>query len=319
MQSSASASLLPTIDVQPFIREAQCGKAACESLVEHIIQTSMRFGFFNLVGHGIPEEVIARTIAAAYEFFQQPEEVKGLSRRGARSSLGYTPFVPKSTSLKEEFDLGPPGGPGSGTPDRNVYPETPRTFRDVVDAYYRAAEQVERLLLRIYSRALARLLDRPLSDEYLQSAQGGHRALLRLNHYPKRAAELVPGAVRNGAHADWSTLTLLAVEHEGLEVLEDGEWKQVPVVSGALTVNVGNQLAMRSNGYFKSSVHRVAGDCHDTPRVSIAFFGAEFIDPADDSLIVPLCKAGERPNFPQISIKDYIAELFRLSEYKLAP
>ena len=64
-------SLIPVVDIQPLrdgsdpLRVAKLLHAASQSL-----------GFIYVKGHGIPDEVIENARSGAYEFFNQPENIK---------------------------------------------------------------------------------------------------------------------------------------------------------------------------------------------------------------------------------------------------
>ncbi|VAH37290.1 unnamed protein product [Triticum turgidum subsp. durum] len=85
------------------------------------------------------------------------------------------------------------------------------------------------------------------------------------------------------AHSDPCFLTVVLQNAVGgLQVLVDGlqeddkkksdaVWVDVPVVAGALVVNVGDFLQLVSNGKFKSVEHRVVAKSVG-PRVSVACF-----------------------------------------------
>jgi len=71
-------------------------------------------------------------------------------------------------------------------------------------------------------------------------------------------------------HSDYSCLTILYQNHPGLEImdLEDGTWKVVPHIPGALQVHVGDHFEVLSNGFYKSVVHRATLN-KDKTRISI--------------------------------------------------
>lgn len=71
-------------------------------------------------------------------------------------------------------------------------------------------------------------------------------------------------------HSDYSCLTILHQSCPGLEIvdLEDGKWKMVPYIPGALQVHVGDHFEVLSNGLYKSVVHR-ATLSKDKTRISI--------------------------------------------------
>lgn len=102
--------------------------------------------------------------------------------------------------------------------------------------------------------------------------------------------------IRAGAHSDYGSLTLLFQRpgQTGLEILSPrtGEWEPVPVVPGAVCVNVGDLMSFWTAGLLRSTVHRVVvpsgggegeGEGKGT-RYSIAYFA----HPADETLIEPI-------------------------------
>ncbi|KAL5081901.1 hypothetical protein RYX36_010322 [Vicia faba] len=60
-------------------------------------------------------------------------------------------------------------------------------------------------------------------------------------------------------------------EVEGLQVLIDDKWINVPAIPNALVVNLGDQMQIMSNGIFKSQMHRVVTNTEKL-RMSIATF-----------------------------------------------
>ncbi len=73
---------------------------------------------------------------------------------------------------------------------------------------------------------------------------------------PKHVPE---GAIRAAAHEDINLITLLpAATATGLEILDNqGNWHEVPCTMGDLVVNVGDMLQLASQGYYRSTTHRV--------------------------------------------------------------
>ncbi|KAE8690959.1 2-oxoglutarate and Fe(II)-dependent oxygenase superfamily protein isoform 1 [Hibiscus syriacus] len=72
-------------------------------------------------------------------------------------------------------------------------------------------------------------------------------------------------------HADGSAITMLLQdkEVEGLQVLKDDQWFNVPVVPQALLINVGDQVEIMTNGIFKSPLHRVVTNT-ERERITLA-------------------------------------------------
>jgi isopenicillin N synthase-like dioxygenase len=64
--------------------------------------------------------------------------------------------------------------------------------------------------------------------------------------------------VRNDSHTDFGSLTLLFRQPiAALQVLINEQWKWVKPYPGSITVNIADVLDFLTNGYLKSSVHRV--------------------------------------------------------------
>ena len=114
----------------------------------------------------------------------------------------------------------------------------------------------------------------------------------RFNFYPR--CPMSDKVVGLKPHGDGTVLTLLLQdkEVEGLQVLKDNQWFRVPVIPEALTILVGDQMEITSNGIFKSPTHKaVVNPQYD--RISLAML---FI-PSSDTEIGPLDEliTNERP------------------------
>lgn len=103
------------------------------------------------------------------------------------------------------------------------------------------------------------------------------RTLFRILHYPPLTGHEPPGALRSAPHADINLLTLLpAATAEGLEVLDSqGNWIPVKSDPGMLVVNIGDMLAECSEGWYRSTQHRVTnpvGEKAKQYRLSMPLF-----------------------------------------------
>jgi isopenicillin N synthase-like dioxygenase len=128
--------------------------------------------------------------------------------------------------------------------------------------------------------------------------------VLRAIHYPFNAN---PSLFWAADHTDINLFTILPMATEkGLQVLHEGRWIDVQVPSGAFIINGGDMLQNISNGYFKSSVHRVVSQ-KDKERFSIVYF----VHPRDEDILDPLdsCVAmtGGRKRFPSCNHKEMLA------------
>lgn len=101
--------------------------------------------------------------------------------------------------------------------------------------------------------------------------------LFRLLHYPPLPDDIPSGAVRAAAHEDINLITLLpAATGMGLELLDpQGHWQSVNCDRGDIVVNVGDMLQLASQGFYRSTTHRVVnpdGPARHQSRLSMPLF-----------------------------------------------
>lgn len=101
-------------------------------------------------------------------------------------------------------------------------------------------------------------------------------SILRAIHYPPITEE-PKSAIRAEQHEDINLITLLVgASAEGLQVLDkNNNWVPVITEGEEIVVNVGDMLQRLTNGYLKSTTHRVVNPPREKwgePRLSIPFF-----------------------------------------------
>lgn len=282
-----------------------------DETVATIAEASAGWGMFRMRTPDYLADRLLDCAKAARQFFtldrasklisHQPSDTLGYAVRGKEA---YGQGDEGCDHMKEVFDIGPP----DARPNANVYPPHPQEFRRAADRLYQAFEATERRLLSGFSRALATIAKRDVATDFLDTAKGSHRGLLRLNCYPAKSVRPPPQVFRDGAHTDWSMLTILFADGDGLEVFQDGEWRNVRNRPGELVVSVGDLLHRISNGRFASARHRVRADGETAkPRLSIVYFGAEHIDPCDTNIVTPLSAPGDRRHFEPFTIRDFVS------------
>jgi isopenicillin N synthase-like dioxygenase len=268
-------------------------------------------GFFHVINHGVPTEVIAAFERATRAFFALPADVKRRVKRTATNSRGYADdeFTKRTRDYKQLYDYGhtprpdlPSDAPENRVMDgHNQLPDLPG-FREAVEAYYACCAEVCDELLD----AVARSLD-VAPEAFRKLFAGGHTSYLRLNAYPAAKDRHVQSDVNldadrlvNGAedlsetpldklegprlgvnrHFDAGVLTLLYQDHSisslqvNLNAHRSGppHWIDVAPVENALTVNVGDMLQVLSNGRYRAPEHRVLASPPGVSRVSAPFF-----------------------------------------------
>ena len=270
---------LPVVDIAAW---RGGDPAARRAVAAQVFAACRDVGFLYVAGHGVPTATVDAAFAAARAFFARPEaEKRAVHYAQGGRRRGYLPLLSESSDpaargdLKEAFDLGydPPGRPPwpgiEGGAIRNLWPDRPDGFREVVERYFAAGRvlAVEVFALLTYGLGVdegwfAGKVDRPV-------------ATMRLLHYPPQPPPASTEVLGIGAHCDYECPTILAQDGVGgLQIRAlDGGWIAAPPVPGAFVVNVGEMLARWSGGRLIATEHRVVNTSgHE--RYSIPLFFA---------------------------------------------
>ena len=273
------------------------------SVVEAIQRACRELGFFQIVGHGIPEERVEALRDAMRRFFTLPLACKREVRRSEEHAWGYydEELTKNTPDWKEVFDFGRPPRPdladdhpeNEGVDGRNRWPRALPGFREALVAYREHCEALSFLLLDAMAAGLGDA-DGQLRAAFLPT----HSSFVRLNHYPPCEdpappdAPDVPGAGHLGVnrHTDAGALTLVAqTDERGLQVRTETGWIDVEPVRGALVVNIGDMMQVWSNDRYRSPLHRVV-----VSRASDRFSAPFFFNPCYDAVCLPLSGLAER-------------------------
>jgi isopenicillin N synthase-like dioxygenase len=214
-------------------------------LIESLHQT----GFAVITGHPIAFNLIAETYQEWQQFFDSPTKHDYIFDPSVQS--GYFPFKSEHTKdsiepdLKEFFHFYP-------------WSDLPRGISD-------RTQQLFTQLTQLAIEILGWLETSERSPNCLKALQlssaiaDSPSTLLRILHYPPLPEHVPEGAIRAAAHEDINLITLLpAATATGLEILDNrGNWHEVPCAMGDLVVNVGDMLQLASQGYYRSTTHRV--------------------------------------------------------------
>ncbi|XP_058104214.1 S-norcoclaurine synthase 1-like [Magnolia sinica] len=241
-------------------------------------QACQEWGFFQLINHGVADEVTEKMKADTYEFFKLPLEEKMAYSQPPNSIEGYGQAFVISEEQKLDWGdmlfLAP-----RPIPSRKMkfWPIHPPTFRDTLDKY---SSELQRVVIRLLGLMAQNLGINPekLTDRFLDGMQG-----VRMNYYPPcPQADKVLGL---SPHSDATGLTMLVQVNEvqGLQIRKDGKWVPVKPIPSAFIVNIGDVLEILSNGIYRSIEHRAVINT-EKERLSIAAFHS----PAMSTAIGPL-------------------------------
>ncbi|KAI6674888.1 hypothetical protein NL676_002794 [Syzygium grande] len=233
-----------------------------QDIIDGIREASEGWGFFQIINHGIPLDVMDNILEGVKKFHEQQVEVKKeLYSRDRTKRVRYfgcgNLFLLKAATWRDSvlFDF----------QDGVLDPEAvPPICREAVFEYEKHMAKLKTCLSELLSEALG------LGPDYL-SGTGCMNSEKILGHYYPACPEpeFTLGTIN---HSDMSFLTLLLQDHHGgLQVLHENHWVDVIPVHGALLANIGDFMQLVTNDKFKSVEHRVLAG-RVGPRVSVACF-----------------------------------------------
>ncbi len=250
---------IPQIDMSDFWnRKAE--------ITEELWKAATEIGFFQLVNHGIPAELIDEAFRFSAEFFDLPQAVKAQYplKPGTNSGWEYMAQVRPSTGTpdhKESYQITLPRMAA-------LWPtgEELTGFKETQLAFERHNWSVAMKVLSCFADKLGFApgfftdAHDPMKPEY--------QSTLRLLHYlPMEDAKPEDfKAWRAGAHTDYDCLTLLHQKRDqgGLQLCpgKDSEgraiaWTDVPAIEHVITCNIGDMLMRWSDDKLLSNLHRV--------------------------------------------------------------
>ncbi|ESQ47996.1 hypothetical protein EUTSA_v10021290mg [Eutrema salsugineum] len=241
--TSIDSEDIPTIDLSHLDDPKKV-----QIVISAIGDACAKWGFFQVINHGVPCDARQRLEKVVKKFFDQPQEEKIKVKRDEVNPMGYYDGEPTKNvrDWKEVFDVhfkDPMYLPTSTDHPQdeglkvvyNKWPQFPSDFREAHEEYSKHAEKLAFKLLELVSSSLG--LPRERFNDYFKEQM----SLIRVNRYPPcPRPDLALGL---GHHTDANVLTILAVDEvKGLQVSRrsDGVWFQIEPISDALVINIGN-------------------------------------------------------------------------------
>lgn len=315
-------SYVPIIDLD---RDPDRVGAEIDDVCTHV-------GFFQIVGHGVPDATADRAWHTATAFFDLPLSDRMSATAPAPGSYGYSPFSAQSlgrsvddrppTDLREVFNAGPVDPPTHNFHDPyeaaayspTLWPDGLPEFRLAWTDYYRTMLHLGARLMSLVARGLG------LPPHFFNDKIDHSPSVLRAINYPAQD-HAPPGQLRAGAHTDYGTLTILRQDMVGgLEVLgQSATWVAVEPVPGAFVVNIGDLMARWTNDHWHSTMHRVVNPADDeraSPawqrRQSMPFFYN--VNWSAEVSCLPTCLLpAAQPKYPPVVAGSYFIAKFQKS------
>ncbi|KAH7863275.1 hypothetical protein Vadar_015585 [Vaccinium darrowii] len=262
-----------------------------DQAAEAIVKATESVGFFQVVNHGVPIQLLESLKDSAHRFFGQPAEKKAVYLKGVSPSplvkyaTSFAPDCEKSLEWRDYISM-------AYTTDGDALNHWPNHCKEVALEYVKTTRRmVEKIMEVLIGHLLGVTAD---EDEYQSRVAELVGALtdvrgVNMNFYPRCPnPDLTVGV---GRHCDPGTLTVLLQDGIGglyVKLEEEDEqdhqhkdkatagikqpqWMEVPPIPGALVINVGDVLEIISNGRYKSAEHRVRTTSIQS-RVSILLF-----------------------------------------------
>nr|ABY53430.1 1-aminocyclopropane-1-carboxylate oxidase [Lilium longiflorum] len=264
------------------------------------------WGFFELLNHGIPDELLDKVEKLTKDHYKKCMEQR--FREFASKTLEDPSKVdPDNLDWESTFYL------------RHLPTSNMEEIPDLTDEYRETMREFVKRLGELADQLLDLLCENlGLEKGYLKKAFSGTKGLTfgtKVSNYPPSPKpELIKGL---RAHTDAGGLILLFQDDKvsGLQLLKDGEWVDVPPMHHSIVINLGDQLEVITNGKYKSVLHRVVSQ-PDGTRMSIA----SFYNPGGDAVIYPasaLVKEAEKESeiYPKFVFEDYM-KLYRIQKFQ---
>ncbi|KAI4964431.1 hypothetical protein ZWY2020_027587 [Hordeum vulgare] len=269
------------------------------SLVGAVKAAAETVGFFQVVNHGVPEAAMSAVLAALRGFNEESAEAKAPYHtrddgRRVRYHSNFDLFQSPAANWRDTLFM-------EMAPEAPAPEEIPPACRAIAPYFAGLVQLLGSTLFGLLSEAMG------LRQGHLEEDAACLEGLSLACHYYPACPEphLTLGTTK---HSDPSFLTVLLQDAVGgLQVLVDDEkqrpsWVDVPAVTGALVVNVGDYLQIMSNDRFKSVEHRVVAKSAG-PRVSVACF---FRTGGSTRVLAPIVADGGEARYRNTTVDEMV-------------
>jgi isopenicillin N synthase-like dioxygenase len=290
--------------------------AALRAAARAVHQACAGVGFFYIVGHGVPSNVIETAAQAARRFFAFGPEAKqsvaaNANHRGFHAKGDALMYGASKPDAKEFYSVGlelnaddPSVRAGEPLRGPNNWPSFMPELRPALYGYFEEMAACGADLLRVVALSLG-LDEAFFAPRYTKPLQR-----TQIIYYPPQPPKSEAEEFGVAPHSDYGCITLLwQDDNGGLQVrsVASKSWIDAPPIPGTLVINVGDLLARWTNGRFSSTHHRVINRS-GRERYSIA----TFFDPNFSTIVDPreLGTAGADCRYEPVRAGDYILGRF---------
>ncbi|CAO2834247.1 unnamed protein product [Amaranthus hypochondriacus] len=292
--------VVPVIDFSKLDGEER------EATMAEIHNGCQQWGFFQLVNHGIPMELLERVKKVSSECYKLEREE---NFKNSKPVTMLNEILEKNNGGKLE---GMDWEDVFLLTDDNEWPVQTPGFKETMAEYRAELKKLAEKMMEIMDENLG--LPKGYIKKAFNSGETGEENTetaffgTKVSHYPPCPhPELVTGL---RAHTDAGGVILLFQDDQvgGLQMLKDGEWLDVQPVPNAIVINTGDQIEVLSNGRYKSAWHRVLPNTNGNRRSIASFYNPSFkatIAPAPQ--LVEEAKKEEVVEYPRFVFGDYMS------------
>ncbi|AES72892.2 putative ent-kaurene synthase [Medicago truncatula] len=286
---------------------------AIASAAELVRKACLKHGFFQVINHGVDQELINDAYCEVDPIFNLPINKKLSAKRVHGGVSGYSGAHADRYSSKlpwkETFSFVYNHQNDSNSQIVNYFKSVlGEDFQQTGWVYQKYCEAMKELSLVIMELlAISLGIDRLHYRRFFEDGD----SIMRCNYYPPcKSSNLTLGT---GPHSDPTSLTILHQDQVGgLEVFADNKWVAVRPRPEALVINIGDTFMALSNGRYKSCLHRALVNRYRERR-SLVFF----VCPREDKVVRPpenlLSKneARKYPDFTWSSLFEFTQKHYR--------
>ncbi len=289
---------LPIIDISPLFRSPDADQQAT---ADSLYSALSAVGFAIVVGHGVPDAVIANMRSAVKAVFDTPRDQLARQTVEKGNYRGYVPlgyFTPNSGKGKadqyEAWKLHTETAPAnpicaeSELYRPNRWPDIPTDVKTPILTYWAEMDRIIRTVLSTLSGVMG------LDSAMILDSLTNPLTNMTLLNYPPMPPQTDGWGIH--PHKDFNLLTLLA--HDpigGLEVRNrDGDWLSAACPPHGMVMNVGDMLELWTGGRLMSTPHRVLNRS-GKPRQSFPYFSVPRYDVTIEPLLPPVAGYDRQP------------------------
>lgn len=262
---------IPLIDIAAFTTNDEQGM---KQTAKQLHDACRKHGFFYVQNHGVEIQLQSELERVTRDFFalDEAEKMKIHMMLGGKAIRGYFPIGGELTSGKPDLKE----GIYFGTEDddiqagslamhgKNLWPEFLPELQPLVVVYMAAMKNLGDKIMR----AVALSLELPI-HYFEHGVCSDPFQLFRAFQYPSAPNTDSWGV---GEHTDYGLLTILRQDHVGgLQIFSENSWINAPVIPNTFICNIGDMLDRMTNGYYRSTRHRVRNSSYEN-RLTFPFF-----------------------------------------------